>query len=318
MPEPICIGIDVSKATLEVACGADAKPLTFPNADEGHQQLLDHLALHHVALVLLEATGGYERLAACALQAAEHDVIVINPRRARYFAQANGTLAKTDRIDAKGLAHMADVINRRPDRDRFIKPMLSNELSTLQALCARRIQLVTLLGAERSRLELAHKATTKGILTSIAFFEKQIAELEGQLGQHTDQHFKELDNLLQSAKGIGPTTAQMMIASLPELGRLTRREIAALVGIAPYNRDSGAYHGQRHIAGGRATLRSRLYMAVLVATRHNTVIRTFYQRLLAAGKPKKVALVAAMRKMLTILNAMVKTQKSWDDSLHLA
>ncbi len=318
MPESITVGIDVAKDTLEVALGVDPYTHTLSNSDVGHQQILELLAKHSVALVLLEATGGHERLVACAIQAAGHDMIVVNPRRSRQFAQANGYLAKTDRIDARGLALMADALNRRPDRDQLIKPMPSAAQSTLQALCARRAQLITQLVAERHRLATAHRATRQSVKESIYFLKEQINRVEVNMSEHIDQHFMDLDGLLKSVKGIGPAAASMLIAQLPELGKLSRREIAALVGVAPYNRDSGMSRRPRQIAGGRHALRAVLFMASLVAAKHNPVIRDFYQRLVAAGKPKKVALVACMRKLLTILNAMVKTQRVWDDSLHLA
>jgi transposase len=318
MPNSICVGIDVAKDSLEVALGVEGPTCAFPNTDAGHQRLVKALMAHPVTVVLLEATGGYERAAACAIHAAGIDVIVCNPWRARRFAQASGYLAKTDRIDAIGLAQLADVLNRRPDRQHFLLSPPTEEQSVLQALCVRRSQLQQALIAEQNRLTLAHKAARRSLKAAIVFHEKQIKAIEIEIGQHMKQHFVDLDKLLQSAKGIGPTTSSMMVAMLPEIGSLSRREIAALVGVAPFNRDSGAYRGQRRIQGGRPALRAVLYMATLVAVRHNPAIRAFYQRLVAAGKAKKVALVAAMRKLLTIVNAMVKTQRSWDESMHLA
>ena len=245
-------------------------------------------------------------------------VAVINPRQARDFAKAMGYLAKTDAIDARVLAQLAQVIAVHPHRERFVKALADAEQQRLQALVLRRSQLIGMLGAERQRLATSHAAARKSIEKLIGAIRKQLEDIEAQLATHIEGHHADLAALLQSMDGVGPISATMLIAQLPELGTLDRRQIAALVGVAPFAHDSGKLHGKRMIRGGRAQVRRSLYMAALVATRFNAPIARFYQRLLAAGKPKKLALVACMRKLLTILNAMVRSGKPWDESLHAA
>ena len=318
MPEPMHVGIDVAKDTLEVACGPQAATRCFSNDDAGHEALVGALSAQRVDLIVMEATGGYEAACACALQAAGFAVAVVNARQARDFAKAMGHLAKTDAIDARVLAQLAQVIAAQPNRERFVKVLADAEQQHLQALVLRRSQLIGMLAAERQRLAISHAAARKSIHKLIGAIRKQLEDIEAQLANHIAHHHADLSALLQSIGGVGPATAAMLIAELPELGRLERRQIAALVGVAPFNRDSGSMRGKRMISGGRAQVRRSLYMAALVATCFNPVIARFYQRLLAAGKPKKVALVACMRKLLTILNAMVRSGKPWDASLHTA
>jgi transposase len=269
--------------------------------------------LNHVtpALVVMEATGGYEASLACALQAAGLPVAVVNPRQARDFAKSMGRLAKTDRIDAEMLADYAATLVRREDLARYLLPLADAHQKELAALVTRRRQLVTMLSSERLRLQLASPIVRPGIETLIKILRSQIDDLEGQMRVHVREHFAELDSLLQSAKGIGPIASAMLIAMLPELGRLDRRAIAALVGVAPMANDSGKKNGRRFIKGGRFELRRVLYMSAFVAARSNPVIKAFYARLIAVGKPPKVALVACMRKLLTCLNAMVRTSSTW-------
>lgn len=317
MPEPIVIGIDIAKKTFDAAFGVGGKIKTFANEDSGHDSLIAELASINIDLLLMEATGGLERDLACALQAAGFSVVVINPRQARNFAKAMGYLAKTDRIDAKGLAEMAQALARHPDRQRFVKALPSPEQQALQALVARRRQLVTMLIAERLRLPISHSAACKSIEAIINAIKEQIDVVEKDLTSHIDQHHKELSQQLSTVKGVGQATVATLIADVPELGTLSRRQISALIGVAPFNRDSGQMRGKRMIFGGRAHVRCGLYMSTLVAIRFNMVIRSFYDRLIGLGKPKKVAIVACMRKLLTILNAMVKNGKSWDESFHL-
>lgn len=317
MPDRVAVGIDVAKDTLEVACGG-AGTETFANDDSGGDALIARLATIDVELIVLEATGGYERNIACALQAAGFAVAVINPRQARDFAKAMGILAKTDRIDAQGLAHLAEVLAKRPERDKLVRPLPSDEQRAMQALVARRRQLVEMLAAERQRMTISHAAARPSIEALVKAIRAQLDTVESELVSHIDKHHHELARQLSSVRGIGPTTMATLIADVPELGRLGRREISALIGVAPFNRDSGQYRGKRMIFGGRGHVRQVLYMATLSAIRFNAVIARFYRRLVLAGKPKKVALVAAMRKFLTILNAMVKTGLPWDDSLHSA
>jgi len=318
MPEPIHVGIDVAKDTLEVACGPDAATQSFTNDDAGHEALVSALRAHCVDLIVMESTGGYEAPCACALQAAGLAVAVVNARQARDFAKAMGYLAKTDRIDAQLLAALAAVLAKRSDRQKLIKVLPSDEQQRLHALVLRRRQLVQMLVAERNRLAMSHRAARASIEALIKAIRKQIEGIETELASHIAHHHADLAGLLRSAKGIGPNTSLVLIADLPELGKLSNREISALVGLAPFNRDSGTMRGKRMIFGGRAHVRCALYMATLVAMRHNRVIKDFYERLLAAGKPKKVAIVASMRKLLTILNAMVRTGKKWDETFHFA
>jgi transposase len=318
MPEPICVGIDVAKDTLEVAFGAEAATQPFANDDDGHEVLVAALAAHRVELIVMEATGGYEAPCACALQAAGFAVAVVNARQARDFAKAMGYLAKTDGIDARVLAELAAVLAKRAEREKVVRALPSEEQQRLHAMVLRRRQLVQMLVAERNRLAMSHRAARRSIEALIKAIRKQIVEIEGELANHLTRHHADLAELLRSVKGVGPNTCMVLIADLPELGKLSGREISALVGIAPFNRDSGTLRGKRTIFGGRAQVRCALYMATIVAMRHNRVIRTFYQRLLDAGKPKKVAIVACMRKLLTILNAMVRTGNKFDETYHFA
>lgn len=253
---------------------------------------------------------------ACTLQAAGYAVAVINPRQARDFARAMGQLAKTDCIDARILAQLGDVLQRRPDRDKFIRPLPTTEQQQLAAMVIRRRQLIAMLGAERNRLEQSHPSSKKSLNTIIKALTKELARIEKGMAEYIQSKFPDLSELLNSAKGVGKTTSSTLIAEVLELGKPSRREISALVGVAPINRDSGVMRGRRMIFGGRSSVRHVLYMAALVASRHNPVIKVFYARLIAAGKPKKVALVACMRKLLTILNAMVKAGKPWDATIH--
>ena len=318
MPESIVVGIDIAKLSFDAALGVTTDVRTFPNDDAGHEALITALAGQTVELIVMEATGGLERDLACALQAAGFAVAVVNPRQARDFARAMGYLAKTDRIDAHALAVLAQVLARHPERDKFVKALPTAEQQALQALVARRRQLVTMLVAERQRLATSHKAARASIEALMKAIRQQLDTVEAQLASHIDAHHAALAHQLASVRGIGPATIATLIADVPELGALSRREIAALIGLAPFNRDSGQMRGKRTIFGGRADVRRALYMATLAAIRFNRVIRQFYDRLVAAGKPKKVTIVACMRKLLTILNAMVRSGASWNDSIHLA
>lgn len=316
MAERYYAGVDVAKDTVELALGPSSSVESFANEPSGHEAIVKRLLEPQVALVVLEASGGYEFALACALQAAGLAVAVINPRQARDFARSMGYLAKTDAIDARMLAQLAQVLAAHPERERFVKVLADAERQRLQALVLRRSQLIGMLSAERQRLAIGHAAARKSIEKLIAAIRKQLEDIEAQLAAHIARHHADVARLLQSVGGVGPATAAVLIAELPELGHLDRRQIAALVGVAPFARDSGHMRGKRMIGGGREQVRRGMYMATLVATRANPVIARFYRRLLAAGKPKKVALVACMRKLLTILNAMVRSGKAWDASLH--
>jgi transposase len=314
VPNSIQVGIDVAKRGFEVSFGVGGEVVSFTNDDAGFEALLLRLKGLDVGMVVMEATGGYEAQLACAVQAAGYAVAVVNPRQARDFAKSMGYLAKTDRIDAAALSEFAQALDGHPQRERFLQPLSDPERQNLAALVTRRRQLLEMLTAERNRLSLGHKAARKSIEAVIKALQRQLDDIELQMVVHVNQHHRALADLLGSAKGIGRNTIAVLIAELPELGRLSNRQIGKLVGVAPLNRDSGMHRGKRTTFGGRAAVRSALYMPTWVAIRHNPVIRAFYQRLIAAGKAKKVALVACMRKLLVILNAMVRSGKQWDYS----
>ena len=318
MSESVFIGIDVSKDTLEVSSSAQASSWQASNDTAGIEALSMQLLAMAPALVVLEATGGYEFEAACALQAVGLDVAVVNPRQARDFARAMGALAKTDSLDARMLAAFVRVLHQHPERSRFVKPLADEALQRLQALVLRRRQLVGMLTSERQRLRMSHSSARASIERTIEFLKAQIHDIEIEAGEHVRAHHGALAAALSSVKGVGAATVSTLLAELPELGQLCRRRIAALVGVAPLNRDSGQMRGQRSIWGGRADVRKTLYMATLVAVRHSPVFNAFYERLVAAGKLKKVALVAAMRRLLTTLNAIAKSGKHLEEPVHAA
>ena len=307
--EPRFVGIDVSKAHLDVAVRPSGKSWALPYDDTGVQELVSQLVELGPTLVLLEATGGLELPLVAALATAALPVVVVNPRQVRDFAKATGTLAKTDALDAGVLAHFADVV--RPD----VRPLKDAETQILNSLTARRHQVMTMLVAEKNRLGSAISAVSPRIEAHISWLEQELRDLDKGLRQTLRRSpvWRERDGLLRTVPGVGEQLSLTLLANLPELGTLNRREIAALVGVAPYNRDSGALRGKRAVWGGRSRVRAVLYMGALVASRHNPAIRDFYQRLLAAGKPKKLALVACMRKLLVILNAMLKHGSPWCD-----
>ena len=312
------IGIDVSSQTLEIASSREHATWQVTNDNDGIEQLAKELAGLKPELIVLEATGGYEFEAACALQASGLMVAVVNPRAARDFARAMGALAKTDAIDARMLAAFARVLHQHPERDRFIKPLADAELQQLQALVLRRRQIVQMLTSERQRLRLSHAVAKPSLERHIEFLKSELGDSDGEVAAHVERHHAQLAKALASVPGIGAASVAVLLAELPELGKLDRRRIAALVGVAPLNRDSGQMRGQRSIYGGRADVRRTLYMATLTAVRHNPPLKAFYDKLVAAGKRKKVALVAAMRKLLGMLNAIAKHGSTWDPSLHSA
>ena len=312
MSEPVYVGIDVAKSSFEVAVSSQSQTLNLSNDEAGHAQLCELLAPLAPRLVLLEATGGYEQPLALALSAAGLRVSVINPRQARDFARCMGKLAKTDRIDAQALRGFAALLDAQGHEPRVLADEQQRELT---ALVVRRRQLVAMLVAERQRLALAHAKAKPSILFIMDAIAAQLSDVDGQLKEHVLLHHADLAALLTSVKGVGPTTASTLLAQLPELGKLNRKQITSLVGLAPINRDSGTLRGQRHIFGGRADVRRVLYVAALVGTRFNPVLKDFYARLLATGKPKKVALVACMHKLLVILNAIARTKSPWRNEL---
>jgi transposase len=277
------------------------------NAPDTWGALIKRVQVLHPTLIVLEATGGLEAAVVAELAHAGLAVAVVNPKRVREFARASGQLAKTDQLDADVLAHFAEAI--RPP----VRPLPSAESEQLAALVTRRRQILDMLTAEHNRQRTAPSAMRERIAAHITWLEAEEQALDAELRQFIDQNptWHATDDLLQSAPGVGPVTSMTLVADLPELGHLDRQEIAALVGVAPMNRDSGSKRGKRRTQGGRARVRSVLYMAALSASRFNPVIRTFYQRLVQRGKEHKVALTACMRKLLVILNAMVKNQEPW-------
>ncbi|HVQ41498.1 MAG TPA: IS110 family transposase [Vicinamibacterales bacterium] len=302
------VGIDVSKATLEWATTlAHSTTRRVTNDDSGWADLLTQCAALPPTLIVLEATGGYEIGIATALAVAGWPVAVVNPRQVRDFAKAAGQLAKTDAVDAQVLALFAARMQPTP------RPLADDLQADLSALVTRRRQLVDMLTAERHRLALARPSVRTSLHAHIRWLEARLRDTERDITTriHQSPIWRARDRVLQSVPGIGPNTSARLLASLPELGRLTQREIAKLVGVAPLNDDSGIRHGRRVIWGGRAAVRQTLYMATLVAVRFNPVLAAFYQRLRRAGKAPKVALIAAMHKLLTIINAMVKAETPW-------
>lgn len=302
------IGIDVSKQLLEVAVHERDFRYRCPNTSSAFAELLAEVIALRPARIVVEATGGLEKPVVAALHAAGLPVVVINPRQVRAFAKAIGQLAKTDRLDAAVLAHFASAI--KPP----LRPLKSKEEQELEALTGRRGQLVDMLVAEKNRRHsAANEAVRQTIKEHIDWLEDRIAELDEQLQARlvSSAVWQNKDAILQSVPGIGPVVSFSLLAELPELGTLNRQRISKLVGVAPLNCDSGQQRGIRHIFGGRARVRSMLYMAALTAHRFNPVIKEFYQRLVAKGKPHKVALTACMRKLLSIVNLMVRNQTVW-------
>jgi transposase len=304
---PLFVGVEVAKATLDIALRPRAQTWQVIYDDTHVEAFVTPLNELSPTLIVVEATGGLERSLVAALVAARLPVVVINPRQARDFAKATGRLAKTDRIDAQVLAHDGEAI--RPS----FRPLPDADTQQWRALVDRRRQLVDRMTAEQSRLNTSPSRVRDSIEAHLAWLQQQLASLDDDLDDmlQSSPIWRERDDMLQSTPGVGPVWSRTLRSQLPELGDLNRKEIAALVGVAPFNRDSGTWRGRRTIWGGRAAVRSVLYMSTLVATRHHPVIREFYERLLAAGKAKKVALTACMRKLLTILNAMVKNQQRW-------
>lgn len=311
------VGIDVAKDELVVGVRPSGEVFTVGNTRAGVRALVTRWREAPPTLIVLEATGGYEAVAASALATAGLPVVVINPRQARDFAKATGQLAKTDQIDAGVLAQFAEMV--RPP----VRPLADEETRHLDALLSRRDQLLEMLRAEKQRLAQTlprAKAVRQSLAQTIAFLEKQVTRTDDEIGARiaASPVWAAREALLQSVPGIGTVISRTLLGMLPELGQLTRQAIGKLVGIVPLNRDSGQHRGKRQIGGGRAHVRHKLYMGALVAMRRNPRIKHFYQRLVASGKPKKVALVACMHKLLTILNQIVRTATPWDATHHMA
>jgi transposase len=302
------VGVDVSKERLDVALRPTGGHHWFSNDPDGIEALVSRLAEERPALVVLEASGGYERPAAAALAASGLAVAVVNPRQARDFAKATGKLAKTDALDAESLARFAEAVKPEP------RVLPGEEAVLLGEILDRRRQLIGMLVAENNRLSAtASEQVRRRIRAHIRWLEKEISRTDGELEEAIERSptWRENESLLRSVPGVGPVLARTLLAEVPELGTLSHKRLSALVGVAPFNFDSGTLRGRRMVWGGRARVRSTLYMASLAATRYNPAIRAFYERLVAAGKPRKVALVACMRKLLSILNAVVRDRVPW-------
>lgn len=307
----VYVGIDVSKDRLDVHVLPKEKSFSLAYEDEAVASLVSRLGRMRPALVVMEATGGYERMVAAALVAERLPVAVVNPRQVRDFARATGQLAKTDRLDAVAIARFAAAIKPEP------RPIASEAADKLGELVQRRRQVIAMITAETNRKRLARALPIRASINRlIATLQAELTAIDTDIGTGiaASPAWRETEDLLCSVPGIGLTTARVFIADLPELGSLDRRKIAALAGLAPVSRESGTWQGNRHIQGGRSGVRATLYMAALVATRFNPAIKALYQRLVGNGKAKKIALVAAMRKLLTILNAIIRDQHPWQNA----
>lgn len=304
---PVFVGLDVAKATLDVALRPSGETGSVPNDDAGVTNLVERLRACEPTLIVCEATGGFERAAVAALAAAGLPVVVANPRQVRDFARATGQLAKTDRLDAGILALFAERVRPSP------RPLPDATALLLDALLTRRRQLLEMLVAEKNRLGFAPRPLHRGIQQHIRWLERQLEDVTGELAAVIEASplWRAKDDLLQSVPGIGPIVSAVLLGELPELGTLSHKQIAALAGLAPLARDSGTLRGKRMVWGGRAGVRTALYLAALCGRRWNPRLKVFYERLIAAGKPKKVALIACARKLLTILNAMVRNTTRW-------
>ena len=311
--ETIFVGIDISKAQVDVAVRPTGQRRDVSYDEAGVRELVSEMVGLGPALALLEATGELELPLVAALAAAAQPVVVVNPRQVRDFARATGTLAKTDALDATVLAHFAEAV--RPP----VRPFREAEAEALNSLSNRRHQVLTMMVSEKNRWGTASAAVRPRIEAHINWLKQDLEDLDKELRQTLRQSpiWREKDDLLRSVPGVGEQLPLTLLAHLPELGTLDRRQIAALVGVAPFNRDSGTLRGKRAVWGGRARVRAALYMGALVGSRYNPVIRDFYQRLLALGKPKKLALTACMRKLLTILNAMLKHGEPWNPEQYI-
>jgi transposase len=312
MKSQIFVGLDVSKQKLDVAIRPKGLHFVTSNNDQGIKQLVKRLVALKPQLIVLEASGGYEFLATAALAEAQLPVAMVNPQVVRKFAGATGKLAKTDKIDAQVLAHFAEALKPEP------RSLPDQDQQLLKAALQRRLQVVKMIGQEKNRLEKTFiPALKQDIQAHLTWLQQRLEQLDRDLDDQIRNSplWRNRDRLLQSIPGVGPIVARAVMAQLPEAGTLPGKQAAALVGLAPYNRDSGRFRGRRMIRGGRSHLRHMLYMAAVVAARFNPVIRPFYQRLLAAGKSKKLALTACMRKLVLIINAMLKNNQPWNQFL---
>lgn len=312
--ELMFVGLDVSKDTLEVALDDKSKSQCLANDDPDIAALVKKLAplKERIGAIVLEATGRFERPVALALCMAGLPVMVVNPRQARDFAKSMGYLAKTDAIDARVLSHFARMLYQSEQRERLLMKLPDPHQEALQAMCVRRNQLIGMRVAEENRLAMSHRSQQQSIRAILKALDRQIGQVDKDIGGLLEKHFADKLLLLKGFKGVGPCTQACLMAELPELGTLTHAQIGKLVGVAPLNADSGRHKGKRITWGGRANVRTALYMATLSAVRYNPAIKAFYDRLVAKGKLKKVALVACMHKMLTIMNAIIKSGVPWN------
>jgi transposase len=308
--EKTFIGIDVSKEKLDVGVRPQVDFMTFANTEDGISLMTDFVKSKQPELIVLEATGGLEMAALRSLVVAKLPAVCVNPRQVRDFAKAMGVLAKTDKIDAHVIARFADSV--RPE----IRPLKTEETEMLDAFNTRRSQIIIMLTAEKNRLTTASKWTKKDVEKSIKGLEKALAKINREVENliKKSPHWRHMDKILQSVPSVGPVMSLTILADLPEIGTMNRRQIAALVGVAPLNRDSGKYKGRRAIWGGRARIRSVLYMCVISGICHNPKIKAFYNRLISSGKKHKVAITACMRKLMIILNTMIKNDTCWNES----
>lgn len=311
MEKNLFVGIDVSKNTLDAGVIPNEDVKRFTNDDDGCRELSSWLCTCSPELIILESTGGLEMKAAGVLSSAGLPVVIVNPRQVRNFARALGKMAKTDAIDALVIARFAQAVQPK------IRPLKDEQTLELKALVTRRRQLSEMLVAEQNRLKGSHRRVKKSITATISWLKSQIEDTDKDISDSifNNDVWRDKEEILTSVKGVGPVLSASLLCLLPELGTLCRKKISALVGVCPYNRDSGYYRGKRKISGGRADIRSVLYMATLSATRSNPVIKAFFERLKQSGKLPKVALVACMRKLLTILNAMLKTNQKWNPAI---
>ena len=306
--ENIIVGIDVSKDRLDVHVRPSGQAFAVARDGKGLEELIERLSALHPSLVALEATGGFETVVAAALAGAQLPLVVVNPAQVRAFARALGQRAKTDPIDAGVIAHFAEATKLEP------RPLPDEATRLLADLVARRRQIIEMIGAERSRemrVTVAH--LKKSIVRLVKALEKELSSLDGDIDDMVrgSPAWRDKEDLLASVPGVGPVIARTLIAELPELGQLSRRRIAALAGLAPFTRQSGQWRGKSFIAGGRSAVRTVLFMGAMVAKQHNPVLRTFFDRLVRAGKPKMLALIAVARKLLTMLNAILRDNRPW-------
>ena len=306
--EEIFIGIDISKTQMDVAIWGNDKTWEFRNEAEGWQELVEKAKDLNPSLIVVEASCGIEQPIVAELFMEKLPVAIVNPTRVRNFARSTGQFAKTDKLDARLIAHFAQAV--RPQ----VRPLRTAEQEHLNALVTRRRQVVQILTAEKNRRSTVYNTLRKRLQQHIEWLNAELEALDEEIEQYIKErpYWRKNAALLRSVPGVGPVTASTLLAELPELGTRNRKQIAALVGVAPLNKDSGKMRGKRRVFGGRAPVRRALYMAALVATRVNPVIRAFYEHLLAQGKEKKVALTACMRKLLVILNSMIRNQQSWN------